>query len=86
MMMKKYDFQDEAVDWLFEKTLDPASKKTIVLNAPTGSGKTVILIKYIDRLLKEILQLYGYAQVKVTLRNSRGVVLITFYHRDNPLI
>lgn len=51
MMMKKYDFQDEAVDWLFEKTLDPASKKTIVLNAPTGSGKTVILIKYIDRLL-----------------------------------
>ncbi len=49
--MKKYDFQDEAVDWLFEKTLDPASKKTIVLNAPTGSGKTVILIKYIDRLL-----------------------------------
>lgn len=51
MMMKKYDFQDEAVDWLFEKTLDPASKKTIVLNAPTGSGKTVILIKYIDKLL-----------------------------------
>ena len=50
--MKKYDFQDEAVDWLFEKTLDPASKKTIVLNAPTGSGKTVILIKYIDRLLR----------------------------------
>lgn len=50
-MMKKYDFQDEAVDWLFEKTLAPASKKTIVLNAPTGSGKTVILIKYIDRLL-----------------------------------
>ena len=49
--MKKYDFQDEAVDWLFEKTLAPASKKTIVLNAPTGSGKTVILIKYIDRLL-----------------------------------
>ena len=43
--MKKYDFQDETVDWLFEKTLDPASKKTIVLNAPTGSGKTVILIK-----------------------------------------
>ena len=50
-MMKQYDFQDEAVDWLFEKTLDSASKKTIVLNAPTGSGKTVILIKYIDKLL-----------------------------------
>lgn len=51
MIMKKYDFQDEAVDWLFEKTFDPTSKKTIVLSAPTGSGKTVILIRYIDRLL-----------------------------------
>lgn len=50
-MMKKYDFQEEAVEWLFEKTLDFTSRKTIVLNAPTGAGKTVILIKYIDRLL-----------------------------------
>lgn len=56
-MMKQYDFQDEAVDWLFEKTLDSASKKTIVLNAPTGSGKTVILIKYIDKLLRIVLHI-----------------------------
>lgn len=49
--MKQYVFQNEAVDWLYKKTVDPSSKKTIVLNAPTGSGKTVILIKYIDRLL-----------------------------------
>ena len=52
--MKKYDFQDEAVDWLFEKTLDPASKKTIVLNAPTGSGKTVILINDLLRYFDAI--------------------------------
>lgn len=50
-MIKRYDFQEEAVDWLFNMTLNPASKKTIVLNAPTGSGKTVMLIKYIDKLL-----------------------------------
>lgn len=50
-MMKKYDFQNEAVDWLYQKTFNPSSKKTIVMSAPTGSGKTVILIRYIDRLL-----------------------------------
>ena len=51
MIMKQYDFQDNAVDWLYNKTVDPASKKTIVMSAPTGSGKTVILIRYIDKLL-----------------------------------
>lgn len=51
MMMEKYDFQNEAVDWLYQKTFDPSSRKTIVMSAPTGSGKTVILIRYIDRLL-----------------------------------
>lgn len=49
--MRRYDFQEEAVDWLYNKTLDPSSQKTIVLSAPTGSGKTVMLIKYIDKLL-----------------------------------
>lgn len=51
MIMRRYDFQEEAVDWLYNKTLDPSSQKTIVLSAPTGSGKTVMLIKYIDKLL-----------------------------------
>ena len=45
MIMKKYEFQDNAVDWLYEKTVDPLSKKTIVMSAPTGSGKTIILIR-----------------------------------------
>lgn len=52
MIMKKYEFQDNAVDWLYEKTVDPLSKKTIVMSAPTGSGKTIILIRYIDKLLE----------------------------------
>lgn len=49
--MKQYDFQNEAVDWLCGVSTNPASKQTIVLKAPTGSGKTVILIKYIDKYL-----------------------------------
>lgn len=50
-MMKQYDFQSEAVDWLYEVSTNPASRQTIVLRAPTGSGKTVILIKYIEKYL-----------------------------------
>lgn len=41
MIMKKYEFQDNAVDWLYEKTVDPLSKKTIVMSAPTGYSELV---------------------------------------------
>lgn len=50
-MMKQYDFQNEVVDWLYGVSTNPASKQTIVIKAPTGSGKTVILIKYIEKYL-----------------------------------
>ena len=50
-MIKQYDFQNEAVDWLYGISTNPSSKQTIVLKAPTGSGKTVILIKYIEKYL-----------------------------------
>ncbi|WP_155957617.1 DEAD/DEAH box helicase family protein [Eubacterium sp. 14-2] len=57
-MMKQYDFQNEAVDWLCGVSTNPASKQTIVLKAPTGSGKTVILIKYIDKYLNFEIKTY----------------------------
>lgn len=49
-----FEFQDDCVDFLIEKTADAASKKIITVKAPTGAGKTVILIKYIDEFLKNI--------------------------------
>lgn len=51
MILRKFDFQEKAVDWLMNTSLDPSSKKTMVMRAPTGAGKTIILIKYIDKLL-----------------------------------
>lgn len=53
MELKKYQFQEEAVDWLMDKSLNNTSKRDLVLRAPTGSGKTAILLKYIDCYLKE---------------------------------
>ena len=50
--VKNYDFQDNCVEYLIEKTVENESKQIITIKAPTGAGKTVILIKYIDEYLK----------------------------------
>ena len=48
----EYEFQNNCVDYLIDKTVDGSSKKVITVKAPTGAGKTVILIKYVDKYLK----------------------------------
>lgn len=45
------DFQENAVDFLFNKTTSINSKNKIVMQSPTGSGKTIILISYIEKYL-----------------------------------
>jgi len=54
--MKKLDYQENAVRELKEKTnklLNISSSRTIVLKAPTGSGKTTIVAKYLEKLVYE---------------------------------
>lgn len=50
--LKEYEFQNNCVEYLIEKTVEKDSKKVITVKAPTGAGKTVILIKYVDEYLK----------------------------------
>ena len=52
--LKLFPFQENAVLNLIDLTVSPGSKQVIVMKAPTGSGKTVILLEYIDEYL------YGY--------------------------
>lgn len=47
-----YEFQNTCVDFLIDKAIDPKSKQVITIKAPTGAGKTVILVKFIDEYLK----------------------------------
>lgn len=50
--IKLKEFQEECVEELLEQTVF-GEKREILLQAPTGSGKTVILLEYIDRYLLE---------------------------------
>lgn len=52
MNIKLKDFQERCVGELLEQTVF-GEKKEILLQAPTGSGKTVILLEYINRFLLE---------------------------------
>lgn len=49
-----FDFQEQAVLKLLDLTSKPGGKQTIVMKAPTGSGKTIILIDYIDKYLTNV--------------------------------
>ena len=50
--IKDYEFQTQCVEFLIEKTVETPSKQVITVKAPTGAGKTIILIKYVDEFLK----------------------------------
>lgn len=46
-----FDFQEAAVMELLNLTTDSRSKQTIIMKAPTGSGKTIILIAFVDEYI-----------------------------------
>lgn len=49
-----FDFQEEASLKLIEITSNKESKQTVLMKAPTASGKTIILIDYIDKYLNNV--------------------------------
>ena len=52
--IKLFDFQEKAVIKLIDLTSKKDSKQTIIMKAPTGSGKTIILIDYVDTYLTNV--------------------------------
>ena len=49
-----FDFQENAVMKLLDLVTDSHSKQTIVVKSPTGSGKTIILIGFVDEYLNKV--------------------------------
>ncbi|WP_400236447.1 DEAD/DEAH box helicase [Methanomethylophilus alvi] len=54
MNIVPFDFQENAIQMLLDKTRTlTTGSKGVIIKSPTGSGKTLILQKYIDRYLSE---------------------------------
>lgn len=49
-----FEFQEKAVIRLIDLTTKSDAKETVVMKAPTGSGKTIILIDYVDTYLSNV--------------------------------
>ena len=49
-----FDFQEKAVIKLLDIVTDSRSKQTVIVKSPTGSGKTVILIDFIEEYLTKV--------------------------------
>lgn len=49
-----FEFQEKAVMKLIDATTKVDAKETVLMKAPTGSGKTIILIDYIDKYLSNV--------------------------------
>ena len=54
LTLNLFDFQEKAVLNLLDISTDSNSKQTVVMKAPTGAGKTIILIGYVDEYLNTI--------------------------------
>ncbi|MBM7021923.1 DEAD/DEAH box helicase [Treponema sp. Marseille-Q4523] len=54
LTLNLFDFQEQAVLQLLDMTMDNRSKQTIVVKSPTGSGKTIILIGFVDEYLNKV--------------------------------
>ncbi|MDY3119233.1 MAG: DEAD/DEAH box helicase family protein [Peptoniphilus sp.] len=52
--IQPFSFQEKAVLRLIDLTANPLSKQGITVKAPTGSGKTVILIQYVEEYLSNV--------------------------------
>lgn len=50
MPFKDFDFQNNALNKLYDTFI--SNKKNVIFQAPTGSGKTVVMIKLMDRILE----------------------------------
>jgi len=47
-----FEFQEDCVTFLIDKTTDERNTKEIIVKSPTGSGKTIMLIAYIGRYIE----------------------------------
>lgn len=69
------DFQEWALVKLRKFFFNPGSKQTAIFSAPTGSGKTVMLVALMDSIIENNPNSYEYAFVWLTPGKDRKSVV-----------
>ena len=49
-----FEFQEEAISKLIDNTVKSDARQTVIVKSPTGSGKTIMLIGFVDEYLNTI--------------------------------
>ena len=86
--MKLFPFQEQAVQTLQDKFFY-STKQTTVFYAPTGAGKTIMLINLMDRIIEYNPNPYDYVFVWLTpgngeLEEQSWNKSKTYYYQPQP--
>lgn len=73
-MIQLKNFQQDVVDRLLAFTAPEYKVDNLTIKAPTGAGKTIMLLSWIDEYIRSTgdnVSLFGLRQVQENLKNNR---------------
>src|SRR3989338_8989514 len=88
-MIELRDYQKKAVENLKNKVqnvLDTPDNEVVIFQAPTGSGKTVMVSEMLKQLVKENHKKYSFVWVSVRMLHEQSKEKLEKYYEDDRLI
>ncbi|MDP3916994.1 MAG: DEAD/DEAH box helicase family protein, partial [Nanoarchaeota archaeon] len=88
-MIELRDYQKRAVESLKKKVqnvLDTPDNEVVIFQAPTGSGKTVMVSEMLKQLVKENGKKYSFVWVSVRMLHEQSKEKLEKYYEDDRLI
>jgi len=88
-MIELRDYQKKAVENLkqkVQKVLDTPDNEVVIFQAPTGSGKTVMVSEMLKQLVKENGKKYSFVWVSVRMLHEQSKEKLEKYYEDDRLI
>ena len=89
MVMELRDYQKKAVENLkqkVQKVLGTPDNEVVIFQAPTGSGKTVMVSEMLKQLVKENGKKYSFVWVTVRMLHEQSKEKLEKYYEDDRLI
>jgi len=88
-MIELRDYQKKAVESLKKKVqnvLDTPDNEVVIFQAPTGSGKTVMVSEMLKQLVKDNHKKYSFVWVSVRMLHEQSKEKLEKYYEDDRLI